>query len=72
MRATACAVDSKCMQRGLAQILVEYRDRRSADDVDWSLDREGGYRRPAGERLQHHQSERVGAAGEYENVGGAI
>ena len=54
----------------LGQIPVQGADLALAHHVLGSRHRKGGDRQAAGERLQHHQAEGVGEAGEDEHVGG--
>ncbi len=53
------------------QRLVHHPD-FGREDVERPLDRQGGDRRAAGQRLDHHQAEGVGTAGEDEDIGRAV
>ena len=71
----------ECAAHGLAEVLIERADRLSsavnaaavtAQDIDRSRDRESRDRKPAGERFDIYQTERVGPARKDEHVRRAI
>ena len=70
MLAAARRVGAERAPYGGGEILVEGADRKIADDVDRPGDRKGGDRHAAGQRLDQDEAERVGTAGEDEDVGG--
>ena len=59
-------------QAGGAQVLVERTDFRIGDHVERAGHGIGRDRHAGGQRLDHHQAERVGAAREDEAVGRGV
>ena len=64
----------KAARAATPQILIQATDRRRgrAQNITRTRDRVGGDRRAAGQRLQHHQTERIRPAREHEHIGGGI
>ena len=68
--ATAAAVEPQRALDRARQVLVQAANLAVPHDVDRPGGRVCGDRNAAGHRFQHHDAERIGAAGEYEYVGG--
>ena len=68
-RAAVAAGDAERSEAGLPQVVVQHAYRMAADDIPRAGDRIGRHRHAAGQRLQLHDAEGVGLAGEHEHVG---
>jgi len=66
---TGLGIDGERPPGGARQILIERTGDAILDHVDGPGHGVGGHRHPAGHGLQVHQTERIGAAREYHDVG---
>ncbi len=71
MPAARRPVDGERRQGRCLEIIADRTDAAIADDVERTGRRQGGDRKPAGERLDQHEAERVGPARKDEDIGPA-